>query len=137
MNIAIEGLGQNAGLRALIQKKVGATLNRFHVRGATARVRFADDNGPKGGPAIRCTATVEVPRRGTVQVMEIAETPRAAFAGGLAALERGLGRERERGRELARRPKKYFVAKGLLLPGEVTPAPARKGARRKKRARAT
>jgi ribosome-associated translation inhibitor RaiA len=79
-----------------------------------AVVTFFDENGPKGGPAIRCAFTVQVPYRPHLRAEDTAETSRTAFDGGFAKLERELERYRDRDRESKRRPKKYFTAKRLL-----------------------
>jgi hypothetical protein len=60
-------------------------------------------------------------------VEHVAETPRLAFDGGFAVLERQLARFRERERERRRRPKKYYVAKRLLTAGLE---PAEEGGKR-------
>lgn len=93
-----------------------------------AQATFFDENGPKGGPAIRCALTVRLPYRPTVRVENVAETARLAFDGALAVLERQLERYRERDRDNRRRPKKYFVAKRLLMAGV---APERRPRRRR------
>lgn len=116
MTVAVEGIGRDAALAAHAREKVSSTLGRLGIRATGARVRFADENGPKGGVDVRCTLTIEVPRRPLVSAEALASTRRLAFEAGLTAMERRLDREFERRREKARRPKKYFVAKRLLLP---------------------
>jgi ribosome-associated translation inhibitor RaiA len=75
---------------------------------------------------------VEVPQHATVHAEHVAETHEFAFDGAAAALERNLGRDRERARELSRRPKKYFVAKRLLTPETpAIPSSANRARRRK------
>ena len=105
-----EGIALDDPLRAHIQDKITATTGRGRLRPTSARVAFTDENGPKGGPTIRCAVTVEVPHRPTVHANGLGETPRVAFDAGLAALEHELERERGRRRDVARRPKKYYVA---------------------------
>jgi len=111
--VEISGLRGGSALRARISRQVGAALEPLHVKPVAAQVTFFDDNGPKGGPAIRCALTVRLPYRPTLRVEHMAETPRLAFDGGFATLERLLERYRERSRDSRRRPKKYFVAKRL------------------------
>jgi hypothetical protein len=95
-------------------------------------VTFFDENGPKGGPAIRCALTVRVPYRPHVRAEDTAATSRVAFDGGLAKLGRELERYRDRDRESKRRPKKYFAAKRLLsAPPEGAGAKAEHPSRRR------
>jgi ribosome-associated translation inhibitor RaiA len=113
MTIEIRGIERDAALRARVSRLLGATLEPLRVKPVAARATFFDDNGPKGGPAIRCALTVRVPYRPTVRVEHTAETPRLAFDGAIPTLERQLERYRERDRDRRRHPKKYFVAKRL------------------------
>lgn len=117
--IEISGI-RDSGLRAAISKRVGDALKPLQVKPLAAQVTFFDDNGPKGGRAVRCALTVRVPYRPTVRVEHTAVTPRLAFDATFKSLERQLERYRERDRESRRRPKKYYVAK-RLLEGEAAP----------------
>lgn len=116
MTVAVEGIGRDAALAARVREKVSSTLERLGVRAMGGRVRFADENGPKGGVDARCTLTIELPRRPPVNVEALAPTRRLAFEAGLTAVEQRLDRELGRRRDARRRPKKYFVARRLLLP---------------------
>jgi ribosome-associated translation inhibitor RaiA len=111
--IEISGIRDSA-LRAVISKRVSAALKPLQVKPLAAQVTFFDDNGPKGGRAVRCALTVRVPYRPTVRVEHTADTPRLAFDATFKSLERQLERYRERDRESRRHPKKYYVAKRLL-----------------------
>jgi len=97
---------QAARLRAEAQ----AALLDVVPASSSAHVSFTDDNGPKGGPAIRCAMTLTVPRRRPVHVEAAATTPRLALSAALARLERRLGRMRSLARDSRRRPKKYYAA---------------------------
>ncbi len=134
--VEISGLRGAAALRAHIGERVTAALEPIKLKPMSAQVAFFDDNGPKGGRAIRCAFTVRLPYRPALRVEHTAETPRLAFDGGFGALTRLLERYRERDRESRRHPKKYFVAKRLTegLPA-AAPAPraAGSGARRGRR----
>ena len=132
MAIEIKGIPKDRGLRADVIRRVTAALGPLAVRPVSAEVAFFDDNGPKGGVAVRCALTVRVPYRPTIRVEHVAERRRLAFDGALPVLERQLERYRERDRESRRRPKKYFVAT-LLAAGKVEPRPprSRKGRRAK------
>ena len=68
-----------------------------------------------------------MPRRPTVHANGLGDTPRVAFDAALAALEHELERDRGRRRDVARRPKKYFVAhQGLTPDGEAALPPLRR-----------
>lgn len=83
---------------------------------ATARVvvSFTDENGPKGGRAMRCAMGVTLPRRSVLRVEHTATTARLALDGALDTLEADLARLLERRRDAARHPKKYYAAKRLM-----------------------
>jgi ribosome-associated translation inhibitor RaiA len=114
--IEISGIKDSA-LRAVITKRVGSALKPLQVQPVAAQVTFFDDDGPKGGRAVRCALTVRVPYRPAVRVEHTAETPRLAFDATFKSLERQLERYRERDRDSRRHPKKYYVAKRLLEGG--------------------
>ncbi len=122
--VDIGGIEREPALRARIARQVGAALGLLTGRPVAAQVVFFDDNGPKGGRAIRCALTVRLPYRPTIRVERTAETSRLAFDAGFAVLERQLERYRERDRDSRRYPKKYFAAKRLLA-GEAAPPPKR------------
>jgi len=115
----IEYRGGSVGeaLRARIATGLAGVLASLPVEPTSVRVAFTDENGPKGGEAIHCALEVRVPRRAAVHVAEVASTPRLAFDGALAKLERVLARMREAVRESKRRPKKYFAARRALAGG--------------------
>ncbi len=114
MVIEIRGVRRDPALRARVEKQVQAALERLQLKPITAQATFFDDNGPKGGLAIRCALTARLPYRPALRVEQTEATQRAAFDGAFAALERRLERYRERDRDSRRHPKKYFVAKRLL-----------------------
>ena len=111
MPIEIRGIPTDPALRARARRQLTALLTRLSVQPVAAQVTFFDENGPKGGRAIRCALTVRVPYRRTVRVEHLAETPRLAFDGSFPTLERELGEYAERARDERRHPKKYYVAK--------------------------
>ena len=119
MTIEIEGLRARSTLRAFITRKIAATFAGLTTRPVAVRVGFVDQNGPKGGVAIRCGINVDLPRRAPVHVEERAATERLAFDGALDALQHRIERERGKVRAERRRPKKYFLAKRLLMPDET------------------
>ena len=131
MMIDIQGLERDPMLRARVGRLVGAALETLKAAPIRVRVTFFDDDGPKGGRALRCAVDLRVPYRPAIHIEHVAATPRLAFDGVMAALERQLERYRERARENRRHPKKYFVAKRLLMDeSDSRKAPGR--ARRRK-----
>jgi ribosome-associated translation inhibitor RaiA len=124
MTVEIKGIRIDTALSARVTRLVGVALDLLKVKPVTAQATFFDDNGLKGGPAIRCAITVRLPYRPSLRVEELAETPRLAFDGALKAFERQLERYRERDRDSRRRPKKYWIAKRLSE--GVAPPPPRK-----------
>ena len=126
--VEISGLKGAAELRARIGERVTAALEPLTLQPVVAQVAFFDDNGPKGGRAIRCALTVRLPYRPALRVEHTAETPRLAFDAGFGALERLLERYRERERESRRHPKKYFAAK-RVTEGLPPAAPRARAAR--------
>ena len=131
--VVIEGLEERA-LRAWIAGRLTSMLSRLHVRVTTARVQFTDENGGKGGVALRCSVTVHVARSPELHADTLAADARTAFEQASAALERQIARAKNRVREVRRHPKKYYLAKRLLEP-EATPdgTPAAPTARRRRR----
>ena len=107
-----------AGVRA----RLSAMLAARGIRAARVSVTFVDENGPKGGLGARCRVSVALPRRASLRVEHTATTPRLAFDGVLETVERRLERLRERVRDGARRPKKYFAARRLLTEAASRPS---------------
>lgn len=130
MPIEIRGIPADARLRAYVTRRMNAVLRRLALSPWRAEVLFSDENGPKGGIDTRCALTVRVPYRPAVRVEHMGETPRLAFDGGFATLDRQLERYVERDRERRRYPKKYFVAKRLLQPAPGAAERARSSRRR-------
>lgn len=131
MTIAIHGIRQETTLGARVSARLGAILEALRAAPIAAKVTFFDDDGPRGGPALRCAISVKVPYRPLIRVEHVATTARLAFEGAFATLERQLERYRERVRDIRRRPKKYFVAKRLLADVPIEPGKAARTRRRK------
>jgi ribosome-associated translation inhibitor RaiA len=89
-------------------------LAKLAVGPIKGQAAFFDDNGPKGGRAMRCALTVRLPFRPSIRVERSAVAPRLAFDEAFAVLERQLDRYRERDRDNKRHPKKYFAARRTL-----------------------
>ena len=117
ITIQLRGVPLGPRLAARIEKRLAGELAKIRGRPVTARVTFADENGPKGGRAIRCALTVHRPRRPTVRVEEVAETTWLAFDRSFGRMERRLAADREKRMKQARYPKKQYAAKRLLMEG--------------------
>jgi ribosome-associated translation inhibitor RaiA len=124
--IKITGLERDP-LRGRATRLMTEALAKLAVAPVKGQVAFFDDNGPKGGRAMRCALTVRLPFRPSIRVERSAVTPRLAFDAAFAVLERQLERYRERDRDSKRHPKKYFAARRALA--DET-SPPRKRARR-------
>ena len=112
--IEFRGISAGRAIRARVAAGLAGVLAAVPLEPTSARVVFTDENGPKGGNAIRCALQIRMPRRPTVYVEDVAGTPCLAYDAALAKLERRLGRIREITRESRRRPKKYFAASRAL-----------------------
>jgi ribosome-associated translation inhibitor RaiA len=97
-----------------VRQRLDALLAARGIEPARVSVAFVDENGPKGGPAIRCAADVTFARHPALHVESVDVTPRRALDAMLDVLDRQLLRFVGRLRDRARRPKKYFAAKRLL-----------------------
>ena len=122
--IIVEGI-KNRAFATRVRAKIAQTLGRVDPPPTTAKVIFADENGPKGGPGIRCTIVHDMPRRRDFSVSELGTTEEIAWDAAFDALETSVTRDRDRRRELVRRPKKYFLAKRLLSSDTTLEAPER------------
>lgn len=112
-SILIENMGAGRIPRAHVMSRLEELLQRLPVRPLTARVRFSDVNGPKGGVDIRCGILVTVPGEPPIRVERTATTARLAFDEGYDRLCRRAERPRRRWRESQRHPKKYYAARRL------------------------
>ena len=121
-SIVIEGT-HNRPFTDLVRAKVAEALGLVTPAPVTARVIFADENGPKGGPGIRCTIVTDMPRRREVSVTELGPSEELAFDAAFDALETSITRDRKRRRTLVRHPKKYYLAKRLLSPDTSLESP--------------
>ena len=114
MKIEFRTRPTSAATRARVMAGLKGALGSLVVEPTTARATFTDENGPKGGRAIRCALEVRLPRRPAVHVETVATTQRLAFDSAIAKLERAVARLCETARDKTRRPKKYFVARRVL-----------------------
>jgi hypothetical protein len=127
--VEVVGLSQPVARRMRAAARLSSALATTPQRAMNARLAFTDQNGPKGGPAVRCAVTVTLAGWGRVHVTDQATTPGLALAGALTRLERRLERRREIDRESGRRPKKYYAAARVR---EGAPAPAARPRRRRR-----
>ena len=114
MAIDIRGVPVDKMLRTRITARLTTALARVTTKPGGAQATFFDENGPKGGLAMRCALDVRLPSRRRVRAEDTAENSRAAFDGAFAKLERELQRDRNRDRESKRHPKKYYTASRLM-----------------------
>ncbi len=121
MKLEIRGVPVDGALRARVTMKLAAAVRALPAP-VTALATFFDDDGPKGGRAVRCALTVRRPGRPDLRIEETTATARRAFEEAVTVLERELARERDRLRESRRRPKKYYVARRLLTAGSAPSA---------------
>jgi ribosome-associated translation inhibitor RaiA len=115
MKIEFRGGAESRLIRPRVAERLRTIVGALPVTPTSARATFTDENGPKGGNAIRCALEVRLPRRAAIHVEEVAGTPRGALDGAVAKLERQLDRVFDITREMRRRPKKYFAARRTLL----------------------
>jgi len=91
-----------------VRARLQALLAARGIEPSRVRVAFVDENGPKGGAAVRCAADVTLARHPALHAECVDTTPRRAFDAVLESLDRQLLRFLGRMRDRARRPKKYF-----------------------------
>jgi ribosome-associated translation inhibitor RaiA len=117
MKIEVRGIARDPRFRAGVAQELTAMTGRLRLKPITAQVSFTDENGPKGGVAIRCLVEVRLPRRPPIDARHVAESPPLALEGALAKLERQLVEDRDRLRDRRRRPKKYYAAERARIGG--------------------
>ena len=123
--IQVRGIKRDPALRARAIKLMKNALAPLSLGPVKGQISFFDDNGSKGGIAMRCALTVRMPHRPAIRIERSALTSRLAFDAALPVLERQLERYRERERNSKRHPKKYFAARRALAGGAGS-APTRR-----------
>ena len=108
----ITGLRGQERLRIEVAKRVRRAVERRGASPHTLRIAFFDDDGPRGGVAIRCALTVTPSRGPSVRVEHTARRYSAAFKGALTVLTRRLKRRAQRQRRRMRYPRSRPVASG-------------------------
>ena len=119
MRPRVEVVGLSAVERARVRsdRRLAAALAALPSRASSARLAFTDENGPKGGPAMRCALTLRLPPRREIHVEARAVSTRVAIDRALDRLDRRLARSEELIRERRRRPKKYYAAERVRQQG--------------------
>ncbi len=123
--VTITGIEPEATFRTRIERLMTSVIERAASQPVRGVVSFFDDNGPKGGPAMRCALTVSIPHRRSIRVERRAETFDFAFKAAFTALERKIEQDSERDRQGRRHPKKYYAARRAMNRGRAS----RKGRR--------
>jgi hypothetical protein len=114
--IDIVGLSKTMAARLRVAARTRSTLAPVGGAARRARVTFSDDNGPKGGVAIRCTIDTRVTRRAPLHVEGRGTSAALALRDALERLQARVARTVGASRTLARHPKKYFVAARAAAP---------------------
>lgn len=100
MRVLIESsCPQAKDLHEVAVRRVDFVLRRLNWLVATVRVRFADENGPRGGVDKRCRIEFAAPGKPTLVVTSTASEWRGAFETALARAARSLRRTRQRARQ--------------------------------------
>jgi hypothetical protein len=105
MLIRISGLRGRNRLRIDVAKQMRRLLERRSASPRAVRIAFFDDDGPRGGVAIRCALTLTPARGPGIRVEHTARTYSAAFKGALTILTRQVKRRRQRQRRPMRFPR--------------------------------
>jgi len=92
-------------LRAEVEQQLDRLMARRGMAPRAVRVAFFDDDGPRGGVAIRCALTLTPSRGPILRVEHTARTRSDAFKGALTILARRLKRRVQRRRRRARYPR--------------------------------
>lgn len=110
MDIEIVGIPKSAIARLRLLPRTRAALTPASGAIRYCRVAFADENGPKGGVAVRCTIDVNLIRRAPIHVGGLGTSEALALRKALDRLHRRVDGVIGTGRDAARHPKKYFAA---------------------------
>lgn len=95
---------RGAELPAGAARRLARTLATTGMRIMRARLTLTDDNGPKGGRALRCSILLSLPGRAQLDVEYAATTSRLALDGALNRLAQRLARLHDVARDSRRRP---------------------------------
>jgi ribosome-associated translation inhibitor RaiA len=112
--IEIIGTDIAPALKARIGRRMRRALVGVQTRPVSAKVRFSDVNGPKGGLDVRCAIDVRVPRTRALHAEQTAGDAVTAFDQSSEAIARQVAAQLERRADSGRHPKKYYAARRLL-----------------------
>jgi hypothetical protein len=113
MLITINGLRERDRFRVEVAEQTRRMLERRGGSPRAVRVAFFDDDGARGGVAIRCALTVTPARGPGIRVEHTARTYSAAFKGALSVLTRTMKRRVQRQRRRKRYPRPRPAARRL------------------------
>ncbi len=99
LNVRCRGVGEAAEIREHVRRRLGFALARFEGRLTSADVVVTDENGPKGGPAIRCDISVRGDRGGEIRASDGAADPLEAVDMAAGRIARAVARALERRRD--------------------------------------
>ena len=117
LRVEIIGVADDACRRLGLPERVHDVVAPLGEAARRCRVAFADDNGPKGGVAIRCRIDVQIAHWPGLHVEGLGTSPRVALHEALDRLKRRIVRLLTEKRVRSRHPKKYFVAARALAAG--------------------
>lgn len=91
-----QGLSADHGLRAYLESRLERALGRFRHLVGGVDVRISDENGPRGGDALRCRLVVDVRGEGALVVEETRTDPFSAIAHAVDRLHVAMRRRANR-----------------------------------------
>lgn len=110
MLVRVSGLRGRDRLRSDVVTQIRRLLERRGASPRAVRIAFFDDDGPRGGVAIRCALTLTPSRGPSIRVEHTARTYSAAFKGALTVLTRRVKRRAQRQRHRTRYPRPRSAA---------------------------
>jgi len=87
-----QGLHVDQPLRAFLDERIEHALGRFRHLIGGIDVRLSDENGPRGGDALRCRVVVDMRGEGALVVEETRADPFTAVAHAMDRLHTGIRR---------------------------------------------
>ena len=75
-----QGVSMDQSLRAFVDERLEHALGRFRHMVGGVDVHISDENGPRGGEALRCRVVVDMRREGALVVEETRADPFTAVA---------------------------------------------------------
>ncbi len=100
-----KGLHIDQSVRAYLDERLEHALGRFRHLVGGIDVRLSDENGPRGGDALRCRVVVDMRGQGALVVEETRADPFTAIAHAMDRIRTGMRKRanrrahRHRGRE--------------------------------------